>query len=151
MSSVWITSPVPRSIPRQLPKVCSGGNRRGCQSFPQTFQRGGEEVFTAARNDEIRHSVDNLLLVIGISPRHAANTLPNKRIQSGFLRLCLSERKLGIVRPRFLKELEPVRDASLITSKEESPTILGFRSRLLLFREFRAELHTTAQNAILLD
>ena len=51
----------------------------------------------------------------------------------------------------FLKELEPVRDASLIAGKEESPTTLGLRSLLLLFREFRAELHTTAHNAILLN
>ena len=51
----------------------------------------------------------------------------------------------------FLKELEPVRDASLIAGKEESPTTLGLRSLLLFFREFRAELHTTAHNAILLN
>ena len=82
MSSARVTS-MPQQIPRQFPKVCSGRNRRGCQSFPQTFQRRGEEVFTTARNDEIRHSADNLVLVIGISPRHAADTLPNERIQSG--------------------------------------------------------------------
>ena len=74
---------MPQQIPRQFPKVCSGSNRRGCQSFPQTFQRRGEKVFATARNDEIRDSADNLVLVIGISPRHAADTLPNERIQSG--------------------------------------------------------------------
>jgi len=50
-----------------------------------------------------------------------------------------------------LKELEPVRDAGLIAGKEESTTMLGLRSLLFLFREFRAELHTTAHNTILLN
>ena len=50
-----------------------------------------------------------------------------------------------------LKESEPVRDATLIAGKEESPTILGLRRLLLFFREFWAELHTTAHNAILLN
>jgi len=54
--------------PPTISKSQLGSNRRGCQRFPQTFQRRGEEVFTAARNDEIRHSADNLLLVTGISP-----------------------------------------------------------------------------------